>query len=168
MLTAYSQSVATERPELARLAQRQKVSPSALRHRYNALHVQAVRELLRDDPIIDVVLEPFSSVTEDDLRGISDVLDVQLDLRKRMRAAVSEEFNALLSNRQAKAFNLKADPSDHRAIRLISDLGPALDLALERRAPELLPTFTDWQTGFEARDVKTDDVKATATRIRRN
>ncbi|MBB2976479.1 hypothetical protein FHX49_002054 [Microbacterium endophyticum] len=47
LVTAYSQAVAVKRPELAQLAQWQQISPSALRHRYTPLHVQAAQELTK-------------------------------------------------------------------------------------------------------------------------
>lgn len=167
-LTAYSQAVSKERPELQGLALWQRVSASALRHRYNALHVQAIRELLTERPLIDIVLEPFVTVVESDLAGISESLDTQLALRSKMRAAVAEEFDAAFANRVAVRMRMTRGLADEHTTRLIDDLAPSINVALERRAPELLPVFNDWHQQFEARPLKPEDVKPTSTRIRRS
>lgn len=166
-LTAYSQAVADKRPELQAIALWQRVSASALRHRYNALHVQAVTELLGDQPLIDIVLEPFMSVVDDDLAGISEELDAQLELRATMRAAVAAEFDAAFANRALARLRMSRGLADQYTTRLIDDLAPSITVALERRAPELLPVFQDWHQRFEARPVKPEDVKPTSTRVRR-
>lgn len=168
LLTAYSQAVATDRPELSKLAQWQKISPSALRHRYNDQHVQAVRELLEAEPMIDIVLEPFISIVDTDLLGINESLDVQIDLRTRMREIVAQEFTSLFSNRLAKQLRLTGNPAGERNTRLIDDLMPSIDTALQRHAPELLPIFLEWHERFGARSIKQDDVKQTGTRVRRS
>lgn len=84
--------------------------PSALRHRYTEQHVQAVRELLKPDPLIDVVLEPFLTVVDSDLEGISLALDKQLKLRERMRTIVSEEFTALFGENAPKQLGFVRNP----------------------------------------------------------
>lgn len=166
-LTAYSQAVATPRPELSKLALWQRISPSALRHRYNEQHVQAVRELLQADPLIDIILEPFPSVFESDLRGINSAIDAQLELRKKMREAVSKEFDALALNLLGPLMGGRRDPASERTARLIDELGPSMETALQRRAPDLVPVFHAWHERFLARPVKPEDVKAKAVRVRR-
>lgn len=168
LLTAYGQAVADPRPELSALAKWQRVSPSALRHRYNEQHVQAVRELLTADPLIDIVLEPFLSVIDSDFRGITPALDEQLKLRRRMRSIVSEEFTALFGKNASKQLGFVRNPADERITRPIDDLASFMSVALKRRDPKLLPVFDEWHRRFEARAVKPDDVKATATRVRRS
>ncbi|MFD5224417.1 hypothetical protein ACFWHT_02210 [Microbacterium sp. NPDC058342] len=106
----YGQAVADPRPELSALAKWQGVSPSALRHRYNEQHVQAVRELLKADPLIDIVLEPFLSVIDSDFGGITPALDEQLKLRRRMRSIVSEEFTALFGKNASKQLGFVRTP----------------------------------------------------------
>lgn len=166
-LTAYSQAVATPRPELSKLALWQRISPSALRHRYNGQHVQAVRELLQPDPLIDIILEPFPSVFESDLRGINGVIDAQLKLRKKMREAVTKEFDALALNLLGSLMGGRSEPASERSARLIDELAPSMATALQRRAPDLVPVFRAWHERFEARSVKPEDVKAKAVRVRR-
>ena len=168
LLTAYGQAIADPRPELSALAKWQRVSPSALRHRYNEQHVQAVRELLRTDPLIDIVLEPFLAVIDSDFSGISPALDAQLKLRKRMRTIVSEEFTALFGENAPKQLGFVRNPADERITRPLDDLSSFMSTALKRRDPELLKVFNEWHHRFEARAIKPDDVKATATRVRRS
>ncbi|WP_447586959.1 hypothetical protein [Microbacterium lacticum] len=166
-LTAYSQAVANKRPELQAVALWQRVSASALRHRYNALHVQAVRELLKEEPLIDIVLEPFISVVDRDLAGINEQIDAQLELRAKMRSAVASEFDAAFTNRAAVRLRMTRSIADQYTTRLIDDLAPSITVALERRAPELLPVFDEWHRRFEARPLRLEDVKPTSTRVRR-
>ncbi len=168
LLTAYGQAVADPRPELSALAKWQRVSPSALRHRYNEQHVQAVRELLKADPLVDIVLEPFLSVVDSDLKGISPALDEQLELRERMRTIVSEEFTALFGENAPKQLGFVRNPADERITRPIDDLSSFMSTALKRRDPKLLEVFNEWHCRFEARAIKPEDVKATATRVRRS
>lgn len=168
LLTAYSQAVADPRPELTALAKWQRVSPSALRHRYNEQHVQAVREILKPDPLIDIVLEPFLSVVDRDFAGITPQLDAQLATRKRMRQIVSEEFTALFGVDAPKQLGFVRNPADERITRPIDDLSSFMMTALKRRDPSLIPVFEDWHERFEARQVKPEDVKAKATRMRRS
>lgn len=168
LLTAYGQAVADPRPELSALARWQRVSPSALRHRYNEQHVQAVRELLKTDPLIDIVLEPFLSVIDSDFHGISPALDEQLKLRQRMRSILSEEFTALFGEDASKQLGFVRNPADERITRPIDDLSSFMSTALKRRDPELLEAFNEWHRRFEAREIKPEDVKATATRVRRS
>ncbi|RWZ59631.1 hypothetical protein ELQ92_12455 [Labedella populi] len=167
LLTAYSQAVADPRPELSALAKWQRVSPSALRHRYNEQHVQAVRELLKPEPLIDIVLEPFISVVDSDFRGITPTLDEQLKVRERMRKIVSEEFIALFGQNAPKQLGFVRNPADERITRPIDDLSSFMSTALKRREPKLLSVFDAWHKRFDARAVKPEDVKATATRVRR-
>lgn len=168
LLTAYSQVVADPRPELSVLARWQRISPSALRHRYNKQHVQAVRELLRPEPLIDIVLEPFISVVDSDLRGVSPELDEQLELRRRVRTAVSEEFDALFGSGATHRLGFVRNPADERITRLLDDLGPIAPAALKRREPDLIQVFDKWHSRFEARDIKPEDIDAKATRVRRS
>lgn len=168
LLTAYSQAVADPRPELSMLAKWQRVSPSALRHRYNEQHVQSVRELLKPEPLIDIVLEPFIAVVDSDFKGISPELDEQLSLRTRMRSIVSEEFVALFGENAPKQMGFVRNPADERITRPIDDLSGFMSTALKRREPELLPVFDAWHRRFEARLIKPEDVKAKATRVRRS
>ncbi|MGY1552893.1 hypothetical protein ACW5CM_14030 [Microbacterium sp. A588] len=168
LLTAYSQAIADPRPELSVLAKWQRVSPSALRHRYNEQHVQAVRELLKPDPLIDIVLEPFISVVDSDFRGITPALDEQLKIRDRMRSIVSEEFVALFGENAPKQLGFVRNPADERITRPIDDLSTFMSTALKRREPKLLTVFDTWHERFDARAVKPEDVKTTATRIRRS
>ncbi len=70
MLNAYSQVIAEERPNLGALAALQHISPSALRHRYSEPHVEAVKEMDRPDPLIDLILEPFAGLREQHLAGL--------------------------------------------------------------------------------------------------
>lgn len=100
------------RPELSMLAKWQRVSPSALRHRYDEQRVQSVRELLKPEPLIDIVLEPFISVVDSDFKGISPELDEQLKLHTHMRSIVSEEFVALFGENAPKqmGFVLQSSP----------------------------------------------------------
>lgn len=168
LLTAYSQAVADPRPELSMLAKWQRVSPSALRHRYNEQHVQSVRELLKPEPLIDIVLEPFIAVVDSDFKGISPELDEQLSLRTRMRSIVSEEFVALFGENAPKHMGFVRNPADERITRPIDDLSGFMSTALKRREPELLPVFDAWHRRFEARPIKPEDVKAKATRVRRS
>lgn len=168
LLTAYAQTVADPRPELAMLAKWQRVSPSALRHRYNDQHVQAVRELLKADPLIDIVLEPFLSVIDRDFEGITPALDEQLKLRERMRTIVSEEFTALFGESAPKQLGFIRNPADERITRPIDDLSSFMSTALKRRDAKLLDVFNEWHRRFEAREIKPEDVKATATRVRRS
>ncbi|UYO96377.1 hypothetical protein OED01_12295 [Microbacterium sp. M28] len=167
LITAYSQAVADPRPELSALAKWQRVSPSALRHRYNEQHVQAVRELLKPEPLIDIVLEPFISVVDSDFRGITPALDEQLKIRERMRTIVSEEFIALFGVNAPKQLGFVRNPADERITRPIDDLSSFMSTALKRREPKLLTVFDTWHKRFQARAVKPEDVKATATRVRR-
>lgn len=168
LLTAYSQAVADPRPELSALAKWQRVSPSALRHRYNEQHVQAVRELLKPEPLIDIVLEPFISVVDSDFRGITPALDEQLKVRQRMRKIVSEEFIALFGQDAPKHLGFVRNPADERITRPIDDLSSFMSTALKRREPKLLTVFESWHERFVARAVKPEHVKATATRVRRS
>lgn len=168
LLTAYSQAVADPRPELSMLAQWQRVSPSALRHRYNKQHVQAVRELLKPEPLIDIVLEPFISVVDSDFKGISPAIDAQLRIRTRMRKIASEEFVALFGTNVPKQMGFVRNPADERITRPIDDLSSFIGTALKRREPELLTVFDAWHDRFEAREVKPEDVKPMATRVRRS
>lgn len=168
LLTAYGQAVAEPRPELSALAKWQRVSPSALRHRYNEQHVQSVRELLKADPLIDIVLEPFLSVIDSDFQGISPALDEQLKLRKRIRAIVSEEFTTLFGENASRQLGFVRNPADERITRPLDDLWSFMSVALKRRDPELLEVADDWHRRFEAREFKPEDVKAKATRVRRS
>lgn len=168
MLTAYSQAVADPRPELSMLAKWQRGSPSALRHRYNEQHVQAVRELLKADPLIDIVLEPFISIVDSDFKGISPALDAQLKLRSRMRKIVSEEFIALFGANAPKQLGFVRNPANEHITRPIDDLAGFMSTALKRREPDLLPVFDSWHERFAARLIKPEDVKAKATRVRRS
>ena len=167
LITAYSQSVASDRPELAQLAKWQRISPSALRHRYDESHVQAVRELLTADPLIDIVLEPLVSVIDDDLQGVTAALDEQLKLRRRMRELAAEEFDTSFGSDASRKLGFPRNPADARITRPIADLGSFMVRTLENRAPELLPVFEDWQRRFEAREVKASESNAKTTRVRR-
>lgn len=167
LITAYSQAVASDRPELAQLAKWQRISPSALRHRYDESHVQSVHELLKDDPLIDIVIEPLVSVIDDDLSGVTPALDEQLKLRHRMRELAAEEFDASFGSDASRRLGFPRNPADARITRPIADLGSFMTRTLENRAPDLLPVFEDWQRRFEARDIKPVDSNAKTTRVRR-
>ncbi|MBN8205106.1 hypothetical protein JF550_03930 [Microbacterium esteraromaticum] len=141
LLTTHAQTVADPRPKLAMLAKWQPVSPSALRHRYNDHHVQAVRELLKADPLVDIFLAPFLSVIDRDFSGISPALDEQLKRRRRMRSIVSEEFTALFGKNASKQLGFVRNPADERITRPIDDLASFMSVALKRRDPKLLSVF---------------------------
>lgn len=167
LLTAYSQVLAEDRPELARLAKWQRVSPSALRHRYNELHVQAARELLNPDPLVDVILEAFPSLSERDLRGISPAIDRQLQIRKEMRSLVEDDISVIFGDDIPEQFGIRRNPVHPGATRLLTGFGSFLRKTLERRAPDLLETHDEWISRFESRAIKPEDVKPTGSRSRR-
>lgn len=167
LVTAFGQTVATERPELSQLAKWQRISPSALRHRYTESHVQAVRELMKEDPLIDIVIEPLSSVTDDDFEGLTPGLDAQLDLRRRMRALAADEFELSFGSEASLKLGFPRNPADARITRPITDLGSFMRRTLENRDPALLPTFEDWQRRFDARDIKPTESNAKTSRVRR-
>ncbi|MBY6060065.1 hypothetical protein [Microbacterium esteraromaticum] len=110
LLTAHAQTVADPRPELAMLAKWQPVSPTALRHRYNDHQVQAIRESLKADPLIDIVLEPFLSVIDSDVSDASPALDERLKRRRRMHSIVSEEFTALFGKNASSSSDSSETP----------------------------------------------------------
>ncbi|MBM7832065.1 hypothetical protein JOE59_002770 [Agromyces cerinus] len=165
LITAYAQRVATRRPELAELARWQRVSPSALRHRYNDLHVQAIRELMAEDPLIDIVIEPFTTVLDEHFEGLSPALDEQLELRRRMRRACADEFVALYGESAHTQMGFAAVPTNPRSTRMLVDFGTFMTVALKRRDPDLLPIYAEWVTRFEKRKVK--EHSSTSTRIRK-
>lgn len=168
-MTAYAQVVADPRPELAQLAKWQRISPSALRHRYNDHHVQAVRELLLPEPLIDIGLEPFAPVVDHDFARVSPALDYQLALRTRMRMrqAASDEFYATFGAEGSKKLGMSKNPADERVTRPIADIGGFMGLALSRRDPKLLPIYAEWTRRFNNRLITPDDVKQTGSRVRR-
>ena len=94
--------------------------------------------------------------------------DEQLKLRKRMRAIASEEFTALFGENAPKQLGFVRNPADERVTRPIDDLSSFMFTALKRRDPKLLDVFNEWHRRFEARTVKPEDVKATATRVWRS
>lgn len=61
-----------------------------------------------------------------------------------------------------------AIPADERITRPIDDLSSFMSTALKRRDAELLEVFKEWHRRFESRAVKPEDVKPTATRVRRS
>lgn len=167
LITAYSQAVADARPELTQLAKWQRISPSALRHRYDESHVQAVRELLTADPLIDIIIEPLPSVIDDDLIGVTPVMDKQLALRRRMRELAAEEFEASFGSDASRKLGFPRNPADARITRPIADLGSFMTRTLENREPSLLPIFEEWQQRFDARQVKPSESNAKTSRVRR-
>lgn len=167
LITAYSQAVADERPELTQLAKWQRISPSALRHRYDESHVQAVRELLTADPLIDIIIEPLPSVIDDDLIGVTPVMDEQLALRRRMRELAAEEFEASFGSDASRKLGFPRNPADARITRPIADLGSFMSRTLTNREPSLLPIFEEWQRRFDARQVKPNESNAKSSRVRR-
>lgn len=166
LVTAYSQAVATNRPELTQLARWQRISPSALRHRYNDAHVQAVHELVTEDPLIDIVLEPFIAVVDSDFAGISSAMDEQLVIRSRMRAAAAAEFLDSFGADAGQRLGFPQNPAGERITRPIADFGIFMTRALRTREPELLPVFEEWQKRFNARKVKPSPEDRKATRVR--
>ncbi|NMA78300.1 MAG: hypothetical protein GX960_13740 [Actinomycetales bacterium] len=87
LINAYAHAVAEPRPSLQGVAAAQGVTPSNLRRRYKPVHVAAVRELLAERPVVDVVQFAFPSVTDEQLVGLSGALDNDLALRGRIRVA---------------------------------------------------------------------------------
>jgi hypothetical protein len=81
---------------------------------------------------------------------------------------VSEAFTALLGENAPKQFGFVRNPADERLTRPLDDLSSVICTALKRRDPELLGVFDEWHRRFDARTVKPEDVKATATRVRRS
>lgn len=88
--------------------------------------------------------------------------------RASSQYSVSEEFTALFGKNASKQLGFARNPADERITRPIDDLASFQSVALKRRDPKLLPVFDEWHRRFEARAVKPDDVKATATRVRRS
>lgn len=167
LVTAYSQAVAEKRPELAQLAKWQRISPSALRHRYTPLHVQAVQELTKEDPLIDIVLEPFIAVVDSDFKGISPSLDMQLSIRSKMRSLAADAFLETFGDDAPQKLGFVRNPADERLTRPIADLGGFMVRTLKQRDPSLLGVFEEWRSRFDARAIKSDDDNAKATRVRR-
>lgn len=159
MLNAYSQVVATERPNLGALAALQHISPSALRHRYVEAHVEAVREMDRPDPLIDLIIEPFAGLREHHFEGLSESLDAQLTIRQRMREAATQEAWSLNPDASSGSFDPdrvvmllpNGEPLTASEPRLISEAGPFLRRALVDREPELVKTYDDWVSRFSER-----------------
>lgn len=87
LINAYVHAVAQPRPSLQGIAAAQGVTPSNLRRRYKPLQVTAVRELLAERPVVDVVQFAFPSVTDEQLVGVSGVLDSDIALRRTIRTA---------------------------------------------------------------------------------
>lgn len=173
LVTAYAQAVANPRPDLARLARWQRITPSALRHRYDALHVQGVRELLSSNPVLDLVLEPFPTMHESDFAGVGDGLfDDQLAHRRAMRRAATQYLAETIGSTGAAALGLSGDAMDERAARLIAPLGDFMESALKAQPDPTysgvyLPMFNSWRTAFEARPVKPADIETRTKRVRR-
>lgn len=85
LINAYAHAVAQPRPHLQSIAGAQGVTPSNLRRRYKPAHVAAVRELMAERSVVDVVQFAFPTVTDQQLVGISRQLDGDLALRERLR-----------------------------------------------------------------------------------
>lgn len=172
MLNAYSQVIAEERPNLGALAALQRISPSALRHRYSEPHVEAVREMDRPDPLIDLILEPFAGLREHHLAGLSSTLDAQLQLRARMRKAAVDEAWSLNPDAGSTRFDTdqvvmllpNGEPLTADEPRLIAEAGPFLRRALADRDPELVPVYDDWTSRFEKRQFRLNPVRKARAR----
>lgn len=103
--------------------------------------MQSVRELLKPEPLFDIILEPFIPVVDSDFKDISLEIDEQLKLRSRMRRIVPEEFVALFGESAPKRMGFVRNPADERITRPIDDLAAFMSVALKRREPDLLPVF---------------------------
>lgn len=84
-----------------------------------------------------------------------------------MRPFVTEEFTALLGENAPKKLDFVRNPASERITRPIDDLSSFMSRALKRRNPRLLDMFEEWHRRFEAREIESEGVKATATRVRR-
>lgn len=172
MLNAYSQVIAEERPNLGALAALQHISPSALRHRYSEPHVEAVKEMDRPDPLIDLILEPFAGLREQHLAGLSSKLDEQLQLRARMRRAAVDEAWSLNPDAASSHFDVdqvvmllpNGEPLTASEPRLIAEAGPFLRRALVGRDPELVSVYDDWTSRFEKRPFRLNPVRKARAR----
>jgi len=158
LVNAYAQVVADPRPDLKELAKWQAVSPSGLRHRYTPAHVEAIRQALSDDPLVDAILDPLPGVFDDDLRGVSAAIDMRLDVRAEMRARCGEEMQKLFGH-DPQAVVLSAaglKTFDLRRYRLIADLGDVMRVTLTRIEPALATQYIAW----------TDELTAVRLRLR--
>jgi hypothetical protein len=122
-------------------------------------HVEAVREMDRPDPLIDLIIEPFAGLREHHFEGLSESLDAQLAIRQRMREAAIQEAWSLNPDASIGSFDPdrvvmllpNGEPLTASEPRLISETGPFLRRALVDREPELVTTYDDWVRRFSER-----------------
>lgn len=150
----------------------QRVSLSALRYRYVDAHAEAVREMDRPDPLIDLVIEPFAGLREHHFEGLSESLDAQLKMRQRMREAATQEAWSLNPDASSDSFDPDrvvmllpdGEPLTASEPRRISETGPFLRRALVDRDPDLVEIYDDWIERFAQRPHRLNPVRKARAR----
>jgi hypothetical protein len=76
--TAYAQAFHQHRPTLARLAEAQRAKRAGLIKRYTPNTVDAINELMSDDPDLATIERAFRSISVADLVGCTPAIDRKL------------------------------------------------------------------------------------------
>lgn len=123
LLTAYSHQFHEPRPVMAAIAKAQDATRQGVPRRYGQVTVDAIRELLGEEPNVALILDAFPSLSLDDLTGLSGPVG---------RTASSHRDGTVPLVRMREQRRIAAEKANADAMKQISD---ALPPRSKRRTP---------------------------------